>query len=76
MTPYLGGGIGFAKLDIKDLFVAGIVRGDEDDTVFAYQLAGGIAYDITEQIVTGLSYRFVATSEPDFDGLDNGVGFS
>ena len=70
LTPYLGGGIGFARLDIKDLFVAGIVRGDEDDTVFAYQLAGGITYEITEQIVADLSYRFVATSEPDFDGLE------
>ena len=70
LTPYLGGGIGFARLDINDLFVAGIVRGDEDDTVFAYQAAGGMAYEITEQIVADLSYRFVATSEPEFDGLE------
>ena len=70
LTPYLGGGIGFAALEIEDLFVEGIVRGDEDDTVFAYQLAGGIAYEITERIVADLSYRFVATSEPDFDGLE------
>lgn len=69
-TPYVGGGIGFARLEIKDLFVAGIVRGDDDDTVFAYQVAGGIAYEITEQIIADFSYRFVATSEPDFAGLE------
>lgn len=71
LTPYLGGGIGFAHLEIKDLFVQGIVRGDDDDTVFAYQLAGGMAYEITDQIVADLSYRFVATSEPDFIGLED-----
>ena len=70
LTPYLGGGIGFAAFDIKDLFVPGIVRGDQDDTVFAYQLAGGIAYEITEKIFADLSYRFVATSEPDLGGLE------
>ena len=42
--------------------------GDKDDTVFAYQLAGGIAYEITEQIIADLRYRFVATSEPEFAG--------
>ena len=74
LTPYVGGGIGFAVLDIKDLFIGDvnirIVRGDNDDTVFAYQLAGGITYEITEQIAADLSYRYVATSEPDFDGLE------
>ena len=74
LTPYLGGGIGFARLEIKDLFVGGvdirIVRGDDDDTVFAYQLAGGIAYEITEEIFADLSYRYVATSESDFAGLE------
>ncbi|MDH3689380.1 MAG: outer membrane beta-barrel protein [Gammaproteobacteria bacterium] len=69
-TPYVGGGIGFARLDIKDLFVAGLVRGDDDDTVFAYQVAGGIAYKISEQMVVDLSYRFLATSEPDFGDLE------
>lgn len=70
LTPYLGGGIGFAVLEIKDLFVEGIVRGDDDDTVFAYQLAGGMAYELTERIFADLSYRFVATSEPDFADLE------
>ena len=73
-TPYLGGGIGFARLDIKNLFIGEegirIVRGDEDDTVFAYQLAGGMAYEIMEQLFADLSYRFFATSEPDFGGLE------
>ena len=69
-TPYLGGGIGFATLKVKDIFITGIVRGSDDDTVFAYQVAGGMGYEITEQIVADLSYRFVATTEPDFIGLE------
>lgn len=71
LTPYLGGGIGFAALEIKDLFVAGIIRGDKDDTVFAYQLVGGIAYEITEQFAADLSYRFIATSDPDFGSIES-----
>ena len=75
LTPYLGAGIGFAVLDINDLFIGDadirIVRGDNDDAVFAYQLAGGIAYEITAQIVADLSYRYVATSDPDFAGLED-----
>ncbi len=70
LTPYVGGGIGFARLEIKDIFVPGIVRGDEEDTVFAYQLAGGVAYEIAEKIAADLSYRFVATAEPGFDGQE------
>ena len=71
LTPYLGGGIGFSVLDIDDLFVAGIIRGNDDDVVFAYQLAGGMTYEINEHVLADLSYRFVATSEPDFAGLED-----
>jgi opacity protein-like surface antigen len=71
LTPYLGAGIGFAFLEVDDLSISGILVGDEDDTVFAYQLSGGVAYEITEQIDADLSYRFTATSEPDFDGVES-----
>jgi opacity protein-like surface antigen len=70
-TPYLGGGIGFASLEINDISIAGIINGDEDDSVFAYQLAGGVGYEITEQIVVDLSYRFVATADPDFGTIES-----
>ena len=69
-TPYLGGGVGLVVLDVRDLFVAGIVRGSDDDTVFAYQAAGGLGYDLSDRFVADLSYRFVGTSDPDFPGSE------
>ena len=41
---------------------------DEDDTVFAYQAGGGMAYSFTPQLGVEVSYRFFGTAEPDMGG--------
>jgi opacity protein-like surface antigen len=70
VTPYLGGGIGFANIDVEDLTFEGIEIGDDDDTVFAYQAAVGIGIDVAENITVDVGYRFFGTSDPDFDGTE------
>lgn len=65
LTPFIGGGLGYANVegDIEDL-------GSEDDNVFAYQVAGGLAYDLNQDMKIDLQYRFFGTDDPDFDGLE------
>lgn len=63
-TPFVGAGLGFANIE------ADIERGDEeDDTVFAYQVAAGASMAVTETLDIDLQYRYFATEDPDFDGL-------
>ena len=61
--PYLGGGIGFAVVTLD------IIGFDDDDTVFAAQLGGGVGFDISEQMVLTLDYRLFITEDPSFSDL-------
>jgi len=64
-TPYIGAGIGFALVEADfDYFDS------EDDTVFAYQLILGGSFSSSEQFSVDLQYRYFATDDPEFNGLD------
>lgn len=63
VTPYLGAGIGVAQVSMDDPSVPM----DDDDTVFAYQLAAGVAFDLNPSLALDLGYRYFATSDPEFD---------
>lgn len=67
LTPYLGAGVGVANVEISDLEVAGIDVADDDDTVFAYQLAAGIGFELNQAMILDLGYRYFATEDPEFD---------
>ena len=69
-TPYVSAGIGFAKLKVNDFAVLGTRIGDSDDTVFAYQAGAGVGYAINKNFTIDLKYRYFATENPNFDGLD------
>jgi outer membrane autotransporter protein len=69
-TPYLTAGAGVAWLDVNDLAVAGMRVGDSDDTVFAYQFGAGVGYAINKNLTVDLKYRYFATEDPKFDGID------
>jgi len=61
-TPYVGVGIGVAKLDFS------VEEGlDESDTVFAYQMMVGAGYALTKQISLEVEYRYFGTQDPEFD---------
>jgi opacity protein-like surface antigen len=67
-VPYLGGGIGGAMVGFD---VAGL---DETDTVFAYQVGGGIGYEINSNVTVSLGYRLLGTTSPTFEGPVAGFG--
>ncbi|HEY6872066.1 MAG TPA: outer membrane beta-barrel protein [Geobacteraceae bacterium] len=76
ITPYIGGGIGFAALHLTDTFGTnisgttpsrGLVYERDDDTVFAYQLGGGLEVALNRRLSLDLGYRYFATSKAHFD---------
>jgi opacity protein-like surface antigen len=71
VVPYIGGGIGFANVsanNIKVFDVDGVESFvDDDDSVFAYQLAAGIAFDLNPALTLDLGYRFFGTSTVELD---------
>ena len=69
VTPYAGGGIGFANVDAEARF-AGVSIVDDDDTVFAYQIGTGAAYALTETVSIFAGYRFFGTTDPSLTAAD------
>jgi opacity protein-like surface antigen len=67
VVPYIGGGIGFANVSANDVEINGAPVVDDDDTVFAYQLAAGIAFALAPPLTLDLGYRFFGTSNPDLE---------
>ncbi len=67
-TPYIGAGLGMARLTVdSDDF------GDDRDTVGAFQIMVGGGYDIGDQFSIDISYRYFATEDPQFGGIDSGI---
>lgn len=67
-VPFVGAGLGFARLSIDIESVGGIATTfDETETVFAYQAAAGIGYKVAPGTTVTLSYRLFGTSDPDFE---------
>lgn len=72
--PYVGGGIGFAEINVDNATVLGVFLADDSDTVFAYQAGGGIGYSLSDSLILSLDYRYFATADPDFTAV-GGVPF-
>lgn len=68
-TPYAGGGIGGAKVNI-DVDSGSIYNPDSQEWAFAYQAGGGLKYELTDAIDIDLAYRYRAIM--DFNGDDPG----
>lgn len=56
LTPYIGGGVGLAhnKATLKDSFV----KYHNSNSYFAWQLAAGLNYALTDNLVADLGYRY------------------
>ena len=69
ICPFIGAGIGYANVegDIDEL-------GSEDDNVFAYQVAAGVAFAINPQTKIDVQYRYFDTDDSGFDDLEAEYG--
>ena len=67
LKPYIGGGVGFATVSIDwetpGFFLSNIPVADDNDTGFAYQISGGIGYEINPRTTVSFSYRYFAVEE-------------
>jgi opacity protein-like surface antigen len=75
VVPYLGIGVGFAKVD-ADMSIPGFGGQFIDDSaiVLAYQFMAGVGFDISSKTTLTVGYRYFATTNPQFDDL-SGVSF-
>ncbi|MBV5329719.1 MAG: porin family protein [Chlorobium sp.] len=68
-SPFLGAGLGVTRLNVDNATIIGFPLGEASDTVFAWQLMAGIGYKVANNTIIDLSYRYFATTAPDFDGM-------
>jgi OmpA-OmpF porin, OOP family len=73
LKPYLGGGIGFARVEANDIAVNGAPLVSDNDVVFAYQAGAGVSYPVTPQTDAFLDYRYFATEDPTFTSATGGT---
>lgn len=73
-TPYVGGGVGLARVGLNNVSVAGITLVDDEDTAFAYQLGAGVAYALTESVSLTLDYRFFSVVDATFTDVSGSFG--
>lgn len=67
--PYAGGGLGMADLNVGD--VPSALGGDFDsDYNFAYQLIGGVAYNVAPNWKINGEVRFFGINDQDFENDD------
>lgn len=70
-SPYVSAGVGFARhsTDASDTVGGTVLDLEEKDTVFAYQLGFGVGYDVSEPATLTVGYRYLGSSDPEFDTL-------
>ena len=87
-TPYVGAGLGVARVSADFTGAGGVISGDE--AALAYQMIGGISYDISETTTAFMDMRYFRSLETEhtltaplgtsttafqFDGYTVGIGF-
>jgi opacity protein-like surface antigen len=72
ITPYIGAGLGVARVSQDSNFNVGGVAftSDGKDTVFAYQAILGVAYPVADKTTLGVEYRYFATENPKDEGVE------
>jgi opacity protein-like surface antigen len=72
--PYAGFGFGAARIEARDLTVAGFPVGKGSAVVFAYQVALGVDIPVSNWLNLDLGYRFFGSTKPKFTEV-NGNSF-
>lgn len=65
-APYVGLGIGAARIEASDLKVTGQPLSSDSSVVFAYQVGTGVDFALTDRLSLDLGYRFFSSTSPKF----------
>lgn len=65
--PYLGGGIGYSRVNFDNFSSSGVLIADDSNDVFSWQFKGGIAYQFSPSLAMTLGYRYYGTDNLVFD---------
>lgn len=67
VSPYIGGGIGYAKVRYDGVQPVGVpgIGVNDSDRVFAYQGIAGLSYALSNAVELAAEYRYFATRDPD-----------
>jgi opacity protein-like surface antigen len=75
VMPYAGGGVGVARLSNSNEVLPRSTKIllDSNDTVFAYQVGVGVAYDVSSKVTMDVGYRYFGTSDAKFNDNASGI---
>ncbi|MBL0226050.1 MAG: porin family protein [Geobacteraceae bacterium] len=65
-SPYVGVGLGAARIQASGLKVNGFPIAEGTSTVFAYQVGLGVDFAVSENVALDIGYRFFGTVRPTF----------
>lgn len=64
VSPYIGGGLGWADSDLDGRFVGGgLPTISHSDSGFAWQLGAGVNFDVSSNVKLGLGYRYLVAPD-------------
>ena len=78
-TPYVGVGIGLSYIDVEfgeSTSLDGEATFQDGEGAFSYQAIGGVATKLNSFSDFVIEYRFLGTSEIDFDGLNDTFAYN
>lgn len=67
-VPYIGGGIGYSRVDFDKLSSGGVTLLNDSDDAFSWQFKAGVAYEFSPSWAINLGYRYYATDNLEFTG--------
>ncbi len=67
VRPYLGGGIGVARVAWNDVSVGATQITDDDEYIVAFQALAGVGIGVSDSVTLTVDYRFFATPDVELD---------
>ncbi|MDH3475078.1 MAG: hypothetical protein OEM59_15460 [Rhodospirillales bacterium] len=68
ISPFFGGGVGYADVSAHDLDGLGMNPGDDRDGVLAYQLRAGLSFSVLSATEVTFGYRYFVTEDLSLTG--------
>lgn len=75
-TPYVGAGLGISYLDVESGEATSAFAIDEGQTLFSYQAIGGVATQLTSVADFIVEYRFLGTSDVEFEEFGQELSYN